>query len=74
MIFYYIFTAVNSWQFEIMPMDFDPVSQIMGQNPIYALIRIMGQNGLSANPQIMPMDHMSFNCSDHDHRPMAHGP
>ena len=52
-----IYTAVNSCQFEIMPMDFEPISRIMVQNHNFAQITIMVQNGLLAESQ------------DHDHGP-----
>ena len=45
------FTAVNSWRFEIMTMDFAPISEIMVQNPPYAQIMTMVQYGLSAKSQ-----------------------
>ena len=44
-------TAENSWQFGIMPMDFEPISQIMVQNHHNAQITTMVQNSLSAISQ-----------------------
>ena len=55
--------AENSWQFEIMPMDFAPISQIMVQNHHFAQIMTMVQNGLFAKSQ------------DHAHGPYeSYGP